>query len=222
MGNSSPPTASREHTAFPPDRAVSPIGCLDTCGNPQKSSDFSVSDEPQKFLKSSSEQALTPENCSRTVRPALRLTRGWKHGPRETRSPRDKVPAKQGPPNTRSVQSLPETVQVPRPPGIWTVPGAFFLRGGRGSIGGRRVWAYSELMTPSSPAATPEKILRWIMVAVLVWGSILAAGSWTFNHDIRRPIIVFACVIGFLGFWNVMLAARRRRLARGDAPENRR
>ena len=134
----------------------------------------------------------------------------------ETRSPRDK-----GPRNTRSVQSLPETVQVPRPPGIWTVPGAFFLRAGRGGIGGRRVWAYSELMTPSPASATPEKILRWIMVAVLVWGSILAAGSWTFNHDIRRPIIVFACVIGFLGFWNVMLAARRRRLARGDAPGGR-
>ena len=96
------------------------------------------------------------------------------------------------------------------------------MRGGRGGIGGRRVWAYSGLMTPSPTAATPEKILRWIMVAVLVWGSILAAGSWTFNHDIRRPIIVFACVIGFLGFWNVMLAARRRRLARGDAQENRR
>ena len=95
------------------------------------------------------------------------------------------------------------------------------MRAGRGGIGGRRVWAYSGLMTPSPPSATPEKILRWIMVAVLVWGSILAAGSWTFNHDIRRPIIVFACVIGFLGFWNVMLAARRRRLARGDAPGGR-
>ncbi len=76
-------------------------------------------------------------------------------------------------------------------------------------------------MSPLSSASDAEKILRWIMVAVLVWGSILAAGSWTFNHDVRRPIIVFACVIGFLGFWNVMLAARRRRLARGAAPENR-
>ena len=28
-----------------------------------------------------------------------------------------------------SVQSLPETVQLPRPPGIWTVPGAFVFYG---------------------------------------------------------------------------------------------
>jgi len=71
-------------------------------------------------------------------------------------------------------------------------------------------------MTTQPPATKADTILRWIMVAVLVWGTILAAGSWTFNHDIRRPIIVFACVVGFLGFWNAMLAARRRRLARGD------
>jgi hypothetical protein len=76
-------------------------------------------------------------------------------------------------------------------------------------------------MSPLSSAPDAEKILRWIMVAVLVWGSILAAGSWTLNHDVRRPIIVFACVIGFLGFWNVMLAARRRKLARAAAPQDR-
>ena len=75
-------------------------------------------------------------------------------------------------------------------------------------------------MTTPPPSAKAETILRWIMVAVLVWGTILAAGSWTFNHDIRRPIIVFACVVGFLGFWNAMLASRRRRLARGNRPRN--
>lgn len=76
-------------------------------------------------------------------------------------------------------------------------------------------------MSPQSSPADPEKILRWIMVAVLVWGSILAAGSWTFNHDVRRPIVVLACVLGFLGFWNVMLAGRRRRIARGDGSKSR-
>ena len=124
------------------------------------------------------------------------------------------------PPRQPSVQSLPETVQVPRPPGIWTVPGAFFLRFGCGGIGGRWARAYSGAMTNPTPSAKAETILRWIMVAVLVWGTTLAAGSWTFNHDIRRPIIVFACVVGFLGFWNVMLASRRRRLARGDRSRN--
>jgi hypothetical protein len=54
------------------------------------------------------------------------------------------------------------------------------------------------------------------MLAVLVWGAILAAGAWTFNHDIRRPLVVMACVLGFLGFWGAMLASRRRRTERSS------
>jgi len=33
-----------------------------------------------------------------------------------------------------AVQSLPETVQLPRPPGIWTVPGAFVFCGASGDV----------------------------------------------------------------------------------------
>lgn len=76
-------------------------------------------------------------------------------------------------------------------------------------------------MPPTSSTVDPEKILRWIMAAVFVWGAILAAGSWTFNHDVRRPIVVLACVLAFLGFWNAMLAGRRRRMAREDVPKAR-
>ncbi len=61
----------------------------------------------------------------------------------------------------------------------------------------------------------PERILSWIMLAVLVWGLFHAFGAWTFNHDARRPLVVIVCVLGFLGFWSLMLAVRRRRLARG-------
>jgi len=81
--------------------------------------------------------------------------------------------------------------------------------------------AYSDDMPPTSSTVDPEKILRWIMAAVFVWGAILAAGSWTFNHDVRRPIVVLACVLAFLGFWNAMLAGRRRRMARADVPKAR-
>ena len=110
--------------------------------------------------------------------------------------------------------------RFPAPLGSGPFRGPFFLRLGCGGIGGRWGRAYSGAMTTLPPSAKAETILRWIMVAVLVWGTTLAAGSWTFNHDIRRPIIVFACVVGFLGFWNVMLASRRRRLARGDRSRN--
>ena len=210
MGNSSPQIASREHTPFPPDRAGGRVGCPNTRGNLRKYGDSCVSDKPQRFSTSLLEEALTPENRSPTVRPALRWTRGWKHSRRET-----------GPPQHTLRPIAPGNGSGSSPPWDLDRSGGLFLRGGRGGIGGRRVWAYSGSMAPSPPTAAPEKILRWIMVAVLVWGSTLAAGSWTFNHDIRRPIIVFACVVGFLGFWNVMLAARSRRLARGDAREGR-
>lgn len=73
---------------------------------------------------------------------------------------------------------------------------------------------------PGTPAPSPnadlppdaEKLLRWIMLALVAWGVFQALGSWLFNHDPRRPLLVLACVGGFLGFWLAMLSARRRRL----------
>jgi len=78
------------------------------------------------------------------------------------------------------------------------------------------------MSTPELPSASPsppgaERILAWIMAAIVAWGLFHAAGAWTLNHDARRPLIVLACVAAFLGFWLAMLAARRRRLARPRA-----
>ena len=126
-------------------------------------------------------------------------------------------PAPRGPSETTVRPIAPGNGSGSPPP--WDLDrsgGLFFLRLGCGGIGDRWARAYSRAMITTPPSAKAETILRWIMLAVLVWGTTLAAGSWTFNHDIRRPIIVFACVVGFLGFWNAMLASRRRRLARGD------
>jgi hypothetical protein len=148
-------------------------------------------------------------------------------------------------------QSLPETVQVLRPPGTWTVPGALVRPMAPAVVAGHRApcpfaaplrrrpsrtWpagpgppivcrtcrrhvlrtdrGYHPCMAtaPSPPGA--ERLIRWIMVALVVWGLIHAAGAWTLNHDARRPLVVIACVAGFLGFWLAMLASRRRRLAR--------
>ena len=64
--------------------------------------------------------------------------------------------------------------------------------------------------TPTPPGA--ERILFWIMAALVVWGLFHAIGAWTLNHDARRPLIVLASVALFLGFWLALLAARRRRL----------
>jgi CHASE2 domain-containing sensor protein len=73
------------------------------------------------------------------------------------------------------------------------------------------------MSTPASPSPPgAERILAWIMAALIVWGLFHAVGAWTLNHDPRRPLIVLACVAAFLGFWLALLAARRRRLARSQ------
>jgi len=111
-----------------------------------------------------------------------------------------------------SVQSLPETVQLPRPPGIWTVPGAFFLKGACGDE--RPQEPILNFMLPSTSPSPPgaERIIAWIMGGIVVWGLLHALGAWTLNHDARRPAVVLACVAAFLGFWLAVLSARRRRL----------
>ncbi|MEO1992981.1 MAG: hypothetical protein ABGW78_13670, partial [Pirellulales bacterium] len=56
-----------------------------------------------------------------------------------------------------------------------------------------------------------DKMIRWIMIALVVWGIAHAIGAWTFNYDPRRPLVVLGCVAAFLGFWGALLAARRKR-----------
>ncbi|MEI8227327.1 MAG: hypothetical protein WCH77_03570 [Planctomycetota bacterium] len=66
-------------------------------------------------------------------------------------------------------------------------------------------------MLRATPPPGAERLLRWIMGGIVVWGLFHAFGAWTLNHDARRPLIVLACVAAFLGFWLVMLATLRRR-----------
>ncbi|HET6879116.1 MAG TPA: hypothetical protein VFI31_03110 [Pirellulales bacterium] len=62
-----------------------------------------------------------------------------------------------------------------------------------------------------SEATARHRLIRWIMLAVVVWGVFLATGMWLSTHHWRGPAVVMACVLGFLGFWALMLASRRNR-----------
>ena len=68
-------------------------------------------------------------------------------------------------------------------------------------------------MSPPPPPGA-ERLLRWIIAGIVIWGAVHALGAWTLNHDARRPVVVLACVAAFLGFWIAMLAQRRRRLSK--------
>ena len=63
-------------------------------------------------------------------------------------------------------------------------------------------------------------LITIIMIAVAVWGIMLAFGSYLggfgiyFGNgttDIRKPLVVISCVIGFIEFWALLLWIRARK-----------
>lgn len=62
-------------------------------------------------------------------------------------------------------------------------------------------------------ASTRPSLTTWIMLAVLVWGILLALGSYLFggNHPALRAVIVLAATCSFLVLWMAALAVRKRR-----------
>ncbi len=68
-------------------------------------------------------------------------------------------------------------------------------------------------MSESEPRAAQKSLtMRWIMLAVLVWGLLLALGTFLFgrNQPLWRAAIVAGCTLAFLGLWVAALAVRRR------------
>jgi hypothetical protein len=57
-------------------------------------------------------------------------------------------------------------------------------------------------------------LTRWIMLAVLAWGLLLALGTYLFggNQPGLRAAIVALCTLAFLGMWWTALALRKRRI----------
>lgn len=56
--------------------------------------------------------------------------------------------------------------------------------------------------------------ILWIMAALVAWGSLHALGAYLFGHDYRKPLIIYGCLLAFLGTWAALLTIRSRRLAK--------
>jgi high-affinity Fe2+/Pb2+ permease len=69
----------------------------------------------------------------------------------------------------------------------------------------------ADSLTQGRAAAT-----RWIMLAVLIWGLLLALGTFLFggNQPLLRAAIVAGCTLAFLALWAAALAARRHSIIR--------
>ena len=63
----------------------------------------------------------------------------------------------------------------------------------------------------ASDRAKPAALTRWLMLAILMWGLILALGTFLFgkNQPLLRAAIVAGCTLAFLGLWTAALAVRR-------------
>jgi hypothetical protein len=67
--------------------------------------------------------------------------------------------------------------------------------------------------------ADRRRLLRGVMLAILVWGSLLSVGAFLFGTDpdglvtlapsVPRGLIVFSFVAIFLGGWALLLRQRR-------------
>jgi hypothetical protein len=58
---------------------------------------------------------------------------------------------------------------------------------------------------------TQNRLILLIMLAVLIWGSVLSYGAYRQSESLVRPAVTMVCVLGFLGFWLAMLNSRRGR-----------
>ena len=56
--------------------------------------------------------------------------------------------------------------------------------------------------------------VAWIMLAVLVWGVVLAIGAYVFGRTLlwQRASIVSGSALLFVAFWLAALANRQRRM----------
>ena len=63
----------------------------------------------------------------------------------------------------------------------------------------------------TTPPLKTWQPLLVLMLALLAWGLYHAVGTYQTGGDVRKPIIVLACMFVFLGAWGVLLFRRNRR-----------
>jgi hypothetical protein len=76
---------------------------------------------------------------------------------------------------------------------------------------------YSKGKSPRVPQPPNNRsllIILGIMAALFAWGTLHAIGAYRYNLDIRKPIVVYAFMGGFLALWGLAIMLRNRRLRR--------
>jgi hypothetical protein len=65
------------------------------------------------------------------------------------------------------------------------------------------------------PSPPPHRVILYIMLAVFVWGGLLALGAYLSggNRQLLKADIILGCVAVFLGLWAILLRRRAKRMA---------
>jgi hypothetical protein len=64
------------------------------------------------------------------------------------------------------------------------------------------------------PRHRSQQIIGAIMAALFLWGSLHALGAYLYDLDVRKPLVVYAFMLLFLGGWLLALLVRDRKLRR--------
>jgi hypothetical protein len=65
-------------------------------------------------------------------------------------------------------------------------------------------------MPHERPPISNRALLTTIVVALAAWGAYAAIGSYLYNLNPWRAVIVLACMATFLGLWMILLWNQQR------------
>jgi predicted permease len=72
-------------------------------------------------------------------------------------------------------------------------------------------------MTQGRPNDPSRRWIVLLVAALTAWGLYHAVGAFLFNKDVRRGLVVFACMALFLAFWLSLLKLRKSRQEHKDS-----
>jgi hypothetical protein len=66
-------------------------------------------------------------------------------------------------------------------------------------------------MTQHAKNEPSRRLIVVLAAALAAWGLYHAIGAFLFNHDVRRGLVVFACMAAFLGWWMLLMRYRAKK-----------
>jgi predicted permease len=66
-------------------------------------------------------------------------------------------------------------------------------------------------MTQTAKTEPSRRLIILLAAALAAWGFYHAIGAFLFNHDVRRGLVVLACMAAFLGWWLLLVRYRTKK-----------